>query len=248
MRFLLVLLSFVTSIFAVVTIAPVEIGNNPGVSGSVELSMENARGNTDKDEYKGGMKVQYDNNSSYVTWVQASANYAEVEGTKNTNKTYVHLRYIHTFYERKDLIYETFGQSQTNEFTKVKNRFLLGGGYRYHLLHESIGKVYIGAGAFYEHINYTTEIDPRENNVRANLYVSYTNQLGDDAKISYIGYYQPKFSNFSDYIVTNIVELEVHVYQKLFISVKVNYDYDAKPAIEVKKRDFTQTTSLVYKF
>ncbi|MFT7860628.1 MAG: DUF481 domain-containing protein [Sulfurimonas sp.] len=248
MRFIFVLLSFVTSMFAVVTIAPVEIGNDPGVSGSVELSIANARGNTDKDEYKGGVKVQYDNNSSYVTWAQASANYAEVDGKKNTNKTYMHLRYIHTFYKQKDLIYELFGQSQTNEFTKVENRFLLGGGYRYHLLDELMGKVYLGAGAFYEHINYTTQIDEQENNLRANLYLSYTNQFGDDAKLSYIGYYQPKFSSFSDYIITNTVELEVHVYKKLFISLQVNYDYDSKPAREVKKDDFTQTTSLVYKF
>lgn len=248
MRFILAILSLVPYLFGVVSIAPVEVGQKPGISGLVETSVANSRGNTDKDEYKGGIKVQYDNNSSYVTWLEGSVNYAEVEDTKNTNKTYLHLRYIHTFYNKKDIVYELFGQSQTNEFTKIKNRFLLGGGYRFHLLHKMIGKVYVGAGVFHEHINYTTQIDPQENNMRANIYISYTNKLGEDSKISYIGYYQPKFENISDYIVTNSLEFQVHMYKKFFISLKVNYDYDSKPAIGVQKRDFTQLTSLVYKF
>lgn len=248
MRFFLLLVSLVSYAFGVVTIAPVEIGSKPGVSGLVEISVQNARGNTEKDEYKGGVKVQYDNNSSYVTWLQASANYAEVEGVKNTNKTYLHLRYIHTFYDKKDINYEFFGQSQTNEFTKIKHRYLLGGGYRFHILHQLMGKMYVGVGAFGEHINYTTQIDPRENNARANIYISYTNKFSDDAKISYIGYYQPKVDNTSDYIVTNALELEVNVYKKFFVSLKVNFDYDSDPALFVEKRDFTQSTSLVYKF
>ncbi len=248
MRFILVLLSLISSAYAVVSVAPVEIGKNPGVSGVIEASIENTRGNTDKDEYKGGVKVQYDNNSSYVTWAEASVNYAEVEGTKNTNKAYLHLRYIHTFYEKKNVNYELFGQVQTNEFTKIKNRSLAGGGYRFYIVHESMGKLFAGVGAFHEDIQYTTDIDPNEKNLRANLYLSYTNKLGDDSAISYVGYYQPKFGNINDYIVTNTLEFQVNVYKKFFISLKVNYDYDSKPAISVEKRDFTQTTSLVYKF
>lgn len=248
MKFFLLFLTLFSSVYGVVSVAPVEIGKTPGVSGVVEASVENTRGNTDKDEYKGGFKVQYDDNSSYVTWAEASMNYAEVEGVKNTNKAYVHLRYIHTFYEKKDVNYELFGQIQTNEFTKIKNRSLAGGGYRFYLIHKSMGKLFAGMGAFYEHLRYTTQIDPHENNIRANLYLSYTNQLGEDSTISYVGYYQPKFGDISDYIVTNTLELQVHVYKKFFIAFKLNYDYDAKPAVSVEKKDFTQTTSLVYKF
>ncbi|MDH4943770.1 DUF481 domain-containing protein [Sulfurimonas sp. C5] len=248
MKFFILFLTIFSSLYGVVSVAPVEIGKNPGVSGVLEASIENARGNTDKDEYKGGLKVQYDNNSSYVIWAEASVNYAEVEGIKNTNKSYGHLRYIHTFYEKQDVNYELFAQVQTNEFTKIKNRSLAGGGYRFYLVHESMGKLFAGIGGFYEYIQYTTNIDPHENNLRTNFYLSYTNQLGDDSTISYVGYYQPKFGDLNDYIITNILELQVHIYKKFFISLKVNYDYDSKPAVSVEKRDFTQTTSLIFKF
>lgn len=248
MRFIIVLFAFVSSVYAVVTVAPVEIGSKPGIGGVVEASLETARGNTDKDEFKGGVKVQYDNNNSYVAWIAANINYAEAESVKNTNKTYLHLRYIHTYYGQKNTNYELFAQSQTNEFTKVKHRYLMGGGYRFHLLHHLIGKLYVGGGAFYEHINYTTAVDEKEDNLRANIYAAYSYNLGDDSKLSYVGYYQPKFNDLNDFIATNTLELQVHVYKRLFMSLKVNYDYDSRPAIDVEKRDFSQTTSFVYEF
>lgn len=247
MRFFIIFLSFFSCVYGVVSIAPVEIGKSSGVSGVAELSVANSRGNTEKDEYKAALKVQYDA-AAYVTWAEASMNYAQASGVKNTNKTYTHLRYIHTLLEKKELNYELFAQSQTDEFTKVKHRLLGGGGLRYHIFDKMVGKLFVGGGVFYEFINYTTAIDPKENNVRANLYISYAKDLAADSKIGYVGYYQPKLSNFRDYIVTNALELQVHIYQKFFTSIKVSYNFDSKPAIGVKKDDFTQTTSIVYKF
>lgn len=248
MRHLLLLLTCLTFSYAVVSIAPVEIGKNPGVSGEVEASLETKRGNTEKDEYKGGARILYDNNASYVTWGEFSANYAEASGVKNTNKTYAHLRYIHTFDAQKDINWELFVQSQTNEFTKIEERFLAGGGFRFHILDKLMAKAYIGVGGFYEHIDYTTNVDPIEDNVRANLYLSYSRKLGEDSSIAYVGYYQPKVDAIDDYVLSNGLELRVHVYEELYASIKVYYDVDSKPAVGVKKEDFTQTTSLIYKF
>ncbi|MBU0631902.1 DUF481 domain-containing protein [bacterium] len=248
MRHLLLLLATLTFSYAVVTIAPVEIGKNPGITGGVEGSLETSRGNTEKDEYKGGVRVQYDSNTSYVTWGEFSANYAEASGVKNTNKTYAHLRYIHKYLEKKDMNWELFAQSQTNEFTKIEERFLTGGGFRFHLLDDLIGNVYTGVGGLYEYISYSTSLDSNEDNIRGNLYISYSKKLGEDSQLSYIGYYQPKIDALDDYILSNGIELQVHVYAELFISLKLFYNIDSKPAMGVKKEDFSQMTSLVYKF
>ncbi|WP_345993039.1 DUF481 domain-containing protein [Sulfurimonas sp. HSL-1716] len=248
MRLLVLLLTCLTFSYAVVSIEPVEIGKKPGVSGELEASFETTRGNTEKDEYKGGINIQYDSNESYVTWGEFTANYAEASGVKNTNKTYAHLRYIHTYLDNKDINWETFVQSETNEFTKIQERFLLGGGLRFHLLDKAIGNAFVGTGLFYEHIDYTTSFDKKEDNARANIYLSYSKKLGKDANIAYIGYYQPRIDSFDDYIISNAAELKVHVYLKLFISLKLFYNIDSKPALGVKKEDFSQTTSLIYTF
>jgi len=60
---------FSTSLFAVVQIAPNEVGLRPGLSGKVQLAINTQRGNTDKDEYNVGGLFSYDNNRAYVTWI-----------------------------------------------------------------------------------------------------------------------------------------------------------------------------------
>ena len=124
MRHLLLLLATLTFSHTVVSIAPVEIGKKPGISGKTEVSFETKRGNTETDQYSVGVRAQYDDNATYVTWGELSAHYAEASGAKNTNNTYAHIRYIHKLYDQKNINYEAFVQSETNEFTKVEERFL----------------------------------------------------------------------------------------------------------------------------
>jgi len=247
MKFFILLIMSVMSAQAIITIAPVDIGAKPGLSGSVKGSFVTKRGNTDSDEYSAGSRVAYDNNKTYVLWGDIAFSYAKASGQTNTNKTYAHLRYIHTFYE-KDLNAEAFVQSQTDKFTKIQKRLLSGVGLRYHAAIQSYGNIYLGFGGFAEHIDYTTHVDPTENNVRVNIYIAYKNSLSKSARFSYIGYYQPKADLFDDYILSNSAELKVRIYKQLSINFEITYDRDTKPAIGVKKYDFTQKTSFVYDF
>jgi hypothetical protein len=247
LRVLYFLLLCAAAANAVVTIAPVVIGDKPGFSAKLQASLETKRGNTESDTYGGGLRLSYDNNSSYVIWSELSANYAKASGTTNTNNTFVHIRYIHTLPIKK-LDYETFVQSQTNEFTKIAERALAGGGFRLHLRDKQLGDLFFGAGAFYEYIRYTSALNPDENNIRLNFYISYVKTLIPGSKFSYIAYYQPKVDQFSDYFISNAAQLSVHIYKQLFLSFEILYDRDSKPAIGVKKDDFTQNTSLIYSF
>jgi hypothetical protein len=130
----------------------------------------------------------------------------------------------------------------------VSKRRLAGGGLRYHLEDDVYGNFYFGLGGFYENIVYTTSVDPRESNVRLNTYIAYTKQFNKDSKLSYVGYYQPKVDKASDYILSNGLELEILVYQKLYLNFVFYYDVDSKPAVGVEKTDISQKTSFVYKF
>jgi putative salt-induced outer membrane protein YdiY len=234
-------------LYAIVTITPVNIEDYKGWNATIKGSFETKRGNSDVDNYSAGLRASYDNNTSYILWGDFSFSYAKASGETNTNKTYTHIRYIHTT-PIQTINYELFVQLQTDTFTKIKKRFLSGAGLRYHLNHHTYGNLYFGLGAFYENIDYTTQIDPREQNIRLNSYVAYTKQFDKKSTFSYIGYYQPKIDNYHDYIVLNSAELEVVVYKKLALSFVISYNFDAKPAIGIKKADITQKTSLIYKF
>ena len=248
MRLLLLLFTLFSYSFAIVSIAPVEIGKKPGTSGQVNASFQTQRGNTEADSYSGGAKLQYDDNASYVTWGEFTIHYAEASTVKNTNDTYIHLRYIHTLNDVKNVNWEAFVQSETNQFTSIQERFVTGGGVRFHIRDDDIGKLYFGLGSFYEHIDYSTGVDPIENNLRGNFYLAYKKEFSKDSSISYAGYYQPKLNKLNDYLLSNALDLQVYVYEKVYLSFRLSYLVDAAPAVGIKKEDFSQITSFIYKF
>jgi len=244
---MLILVIYFSGLSALVTIKPVELGEKPGISGKFDIAMESKRGNTDKNVYNLGIRLQYDNNKNYVLWSDFSGSYAEVSGKTNTNKIYGHIRYIHSLYDKK-LNWEIFEQIEANEFTKVKERRLSGIGIRYRLLHSYLGKLYFGLGGFNEHIAYTTDIDKYETNVRFNSYIAYTKKFDKKSTLTYVSYYQPKVENFFDFMLSNRIELKIKIYSRISLSMILYYDIDSKPAIGVKKEDITQKTSFTFAF
>ena len=245
---LLLLLFLSINLFAVITIAPTEIGKEAGFSGAFKGSFETKRGNSDVDNYSAGLKTQYDNNSSYVIWSDIVFDYGKASGETNTNKTYAHLRFIHSLTDNKSINYELFGQVETNYFTEVKHRFLLGGGLRYHNNMQKYGNLFFGLGAFSEDIKYLSAADQREQNIRINSYISYTKDFNKKSKLSYVMYYQPRADDFGDYIFSNGLEMTILIYEQLYLSFVLYYDVDSAPAVGIGKEDFTQKTSFIYRF
>lgn len=247
MKYLLALLLSFSMAQAIITIVPVELGKKPGVSGKLQGSSERKKGNTDTNYYSGGLRLQYDNNSSYALWSDFTGSYGEANGEENANKTYGHIRYIHTLYD-KSFNWESFIQAETNKFTKVDEKYLVGGGLRYNFLGSKYGDLFFGLGGFHENISYTTTVDPDETNFRMNSYLAYALKLGKDTKLAYALYYQPNTESFSDYIMSNALSIKIRVYKKLFLNFIIYYDEDSDPAKDVKKYDYTQKTSFIWEF
>jgi hypothetical protein len=246
----LLLLLISTSLFALVTIAPVDIGSKPGLSGNVSGSLSSKSGNTEKDEYSLGLLLQYDQGVDYVVWGTVTYDYGKSNGTKNEDKTYAHMRYIHAIDEPKKWTGECFVQTEQDKFKDINARSLAGAGLRWRFLNsEEYGKGYAGADGLLEKIEYThPEIDPHENNVRLNSYLAITKTFANESKLSYLGYYQPKFDDISDYVSLQTLELIVPIYGKLNLSFTAKYGYDSHPPVDVKKSDSSYVTSLLWTF
>ena len=110
------------------------------------------------------------------------------------------------------------------------------------------GKGYFGIGGFYEHINYTSAIDPQEEQVRISSYFAYTIKLGDDSDLSYSLFYQPQYDKLEDYITSHKANIQLHVYKALFLNLSISWDIDNNPPQGVKENDFSQETTFVFKF
>ncbi|QFR48706.1 DUF481 domain-containing protein [Sulfurimonas lithotrophica] len=249
-KLITLLLIFTSQLMALVSIQPVEIGEQKGVSGGIEIGLETKRGNTDKDSYKGDIKVMYDSNASYLTWLEISGEYGEANNVEDTNKIYAHLRYIHKL-TQETIRYEAFLQTQEDKFKAIEYRRLAGAGLRFKIFNTPIGgKGYYGLGAFYEDIRYTNPaIDPDESEVRVNTYLAYAINFSKKSSLAYTLYYQPIIDEFNDYVLTNQLELTLQVYEQLYLKFSASYDRDSRPPKGIKKKyDFTQSTTFVYKF
>ncbi len=246
----LLFLCISTSLFALVTIAPVDIGSKPGLSGNVSGSLSSKSGNTEKDDYSLGLQLQYDQGIDYVTWGTFTYDYAKSNGTKNEDKLYAHLRYIHAIDEGKEWIWELFLQSEQDKFKDINERSLLGAGARWRFLNsDEWGKGYAGVGAMAEKIDYThPQINPNENNSRLNSYMAWTQTFVNTTKLSFVGYFQPKFDDTSNYVSLQTFELIVPIYGKLNLSLTAKYGYDSCPPMNVKKSDSAYLTSLLWTF
>lgn len=236
-------------LFGVVDIAPVEIGEKPGISGNVSGSFTTKRGNTDKDEYSASAKLQYDDNASYVTWGVLSYDYGKSSDVKNEDKTYAHLRYIRRV-EGKDLCGELFVQTEQDRFKSINNRSLAGAGMRWRFFNsKEFGKGYFGLGGFYEYIDYSdTAVNPTEDNGRLNSYIAYTKSFLTSSKVSYVGYYQPRLDKSSDFVTLQSLELLVPIFEQLSLSFSIELDYDSRPPVGIEKRNTAQKTALSWRF
>lgn len=248
---LLLLLTFLSlqNLFAIISIAPVEIGESPGISGSVELGLDTKRGNTHKDYYKSTLKINYDENTSYVLWAQFSGEYGEANHIEDTNKLYSHMRFIHKL-TSKSLVGEIFIQAQEDRYQAIKRRRLIGGGIRAELFETLGGKGYAGCGPMYELIRHTDPIlDPDEDNLRLNTYLAYSLKLNEASDFAYTLYYQPILSEFSEYAISSKIELQLNIYLELFLKFSVYYNVDSSPPSSLEKNwDFGQTTTFEIEF
>jgi len=245
-RFTLALLAPL-SLFAVLDIKPIEIGEDAGLSSNVALSFETKRGNTDKDIYRGDIKVQYDNNVSNTIYAQVSGAYAKANKVENINKITLHIRDLQKLFYNF-LVAEFFIQSQRDKFKSIQERDLVGSNLRFSK-QSSSGNFYIGLGLYKERLLYLDKsIDTDEYNTRLNSYFAYSIDFSEDASLSYLGYYQPKLQKMSDYYISQELELDVALYKELSLNFKLEYNIDSNPAQARQKEDFSQITAFSYEF
>lgn len=249
MKFIIAILIALTQIsYAVVSIAPVEIGDHKGTTTNIELGLQNRDGNVKKENYNAAIRVTYDNAKDYVTWLEFDGEYGKSNGVENTNESFLHFRYIHTLTNDQKLRYELFSQVESNKFKQINKRTLLGLGVRYNLMNlMSNTKGYFGLAIFNEDITYENSA-PAENNNRFNSYLTYSLQLSKQTKLSWNFYYQPKIDDFSDYAYTTKAELTTELFKNVSLKVSLGANEDSNPVSGVKKSDVSQKTTFIFNF
>lgn len=219
-----------------------------GFSGNVELSLSNTSGNTEKEEYSLGSRIQW-HQGEMTDYLLLSGNYGKSAGVKNTDNSFAHLRHIQQF--RPTTAWEAYLQAERDEFARLIYRGLAGGGLRFTLYEqENLGAAYLGLGGYYseERIDETYADAGTETLWRGSSYLLLKYQATPNTVLASTTYYQPSVEGADDYRLLEQAALKVKLTDILSLIVSADYRFDSAPPIGVEKRDVTYKTTFSLEF
>ena len=238
-----ILLLFSTSAQAITIVSDFSTKDSDvGRTSQLGLSYSGAGGNSDYSS--GSINLTSLQNDIYsFSLNKLSYNYGVSSGKKNINNMLYHYRYgmkVSEFYQN-----ELYVQYQSDEFSKLEYRYLLGVGSAF-IIDDGDFETRNGFGVFYEYSKEDSYILPAW---RFNLYSSIKINFADEKTFfSNIVYYQPKVVDLSDSKVLNVLSVGTALFGDYLVKLSLKYGYDSSPAIGVESVDVTYKTSILFDF
>ncbi len=179
-------------------------------------------------------------------------NYIKSTGGPLVSTGYTHLRA--NFLSANVVSYETFGQLQYDNGRRMPFRLLLGGGFKFRLIPEKRGSLFLGIGGMHETERWkvTENSDPIEKNIwKTTNYVSAKLPFNDHFKLNFIVYYQGGY-DFGSEVFRNRVSgdlvFSAKVNDRISFTTSFVAQYEDKPIIDIGKTIFSLSNGLSLKF
>lgn len=232
--------------YGFINVEPSVIGEKVGLDGEVSIASKYNTGNSDTRSVGTSVKGQY-SEKEWLAYLVTAYTYGESNGNEDTNDGIFHLRYIHSI-ANTAYDYELFFQTEFNKFQDIKTRDLAGANIR-RKLELSFDKFYVGLGLFYSYMepDTVTPVDPIYKRTKINSYISFLKKINENFSITYLGYYQPNVEDFSDFTVSETLQLNTLLTDALVLSFDILHTYNATPYHEIEKNDMRSTINLKYK-
>lgn len=220
-----------------------------GFDGKINLDISGKSGNTQKIKAGLGGRIQWYKKTG-TRFVVLNYEYGESSDIKDTDKTFLHFRNIG--YQNKEWAWEIFAQFESNEFTRLSLRTLLGGGFRWRILHDKGQTAYLGLGVFRAKEKLESSVLVTDEgisyNSRLNLYAVYKYTISDHSRFLNTIYYQPDMSDMEDYRLLEQFSLQLDITDNLSFKVSVDVAHDNRPPQLIKQTDTSYNTGFEYKF
>ncbi|MGW8248235.1 MAG: DUF481 domain-containing protein [Acidiferrobacterales bacterium] len=236
---------FSSQAFAIINVESMRVQKeSDGFSGKLQLDADLASGNTNSQRFSFGNRLQWDSGNK-TNFIITSYSYGESSGVRDVNKGFIHLRHIEHINQK--WAWESFGQMEQNEFTRLEYRGLIGGGVR-HTLRQDDDKsgVYLGLGGFYS----TERLDDNTTTslVRANIYFVIKHKLNDTNRFMSTTYYQPAIDNPDNFRALEQLTYEIAINKKLDLLLSLDITHNSQPPSGVEPTDTGFHTGIKYKF
>lgn len=213
----------------------------PGGYGSIAAALDGRSGNTDRENYTIGGRLDYRSRDTDM-FILTEHSRAKAFDQEIEDSSWAHAHYRDEF--QHGLAAEAFLDGRKDEFQLLDARTQLGFGARFTLAHEAdVRAVYAGIGALHE---WEEQIGVDDHYWRLNSYFVYKRQLNEQLRGMFNLYYQPSLDNGSDFLVSAesalVVKLATHLDLKL--GVRWMYDGEAPPGIEEDDTRYLSSLSL----
>lgn len=213
--------------------------DSSGFGGSINLSIEIERGNSDLTEI--GLAPVFAYRSGPNLWFALNSySFVEAEGGAVVNEGFSHLRYNYDLSRR--VVPEMFVQLQYDREQQLERRNLLGGGIRVELVEIKGKALAVGLTAMYEYEN--LEGGESVHNARNSNYLATRLRINNTMTVSNTVYVQPVFDDWGDIRVLDDMQLSFAIARWLAMTLAVEYRYDSRPPEGVKEYDFSLKNGL----
>lgn len=245
----------------------------PGWGSTIDLSSSLQRGNTEREILGAGGRVQYawmhangasdpgeaestdgedaPNRPTNVIFLTSNYSFTRLNGSRFVNNALSHLRFTREHSGR--FSYEVFGQHQFNEFTRLEQRLLFGGGGRFQVLKAPRAEVFLGTGYMLE--RETLDLPAEFSDARRSEHHRSTNYLtvrynSRDERLRLVEtlYFQTRFDRAEDYRVLSETSFEIQLLRRLALAINLNVAHDSEPPTGIKETDVVLSNSLRYSF
>ncbi len=225
-----------------------------GFKGTLNATGSLNAGNTSIYEFNLGGRVDYifGRNRSFVV---SNLTYGYKDEERFKNAAFIAFR--NTWQWRPTLAIEGFVQQQMDEFIRLKDRKLLGGGVRLTAINTEkeesnlIFRTFIGVGGMGEREVFDSiDNDPgfETNLFRSTNYISLTFSYSELLFISAVQYFQFDVNNFDDHRYIIDLNMDIKVLEALSLLYRLSYRLDNKPPVDVRPFDLSSTIGFSYRF
>lgn len=236
---------------AIVNLEDLHLGQpKDGTTGSVSFGLDGASGNSEQSRAQIGGRLEW-HKAQTTRLFMANATYGESFGKEDQNKAFAHARNM--FEYEKGRTWELFAQIETNKFSRLNFRGLIGTGIRWTLSEKlKDHAMFLGTGFFYseeELAKLNNLSDSGMSSVtRGNFYLVYKKRLNDTVSLVSTTYVQPALKDVEDVRVLEDAGLQIKLAEQLNLGLSLQISHDSQPPLTVEKTDVIYNTAIEYRF
>ena len=222
---------------------------------TVTVGSQLKKGNSDVFDLKSSLRLDHNTQHNHffilTDYEYGQSNGEDYKGSKfyHVRNTYRFLRGLEGVLHKSNLGVEGFTQYQSNVFSDLELRQLLGFGLRYEEVDERGVKVSardVYAFGLAGMLEYESLISGEEGGIslRMTSYISFRKTTEGKNAFFLVAYFQPKVLNLKDFRVLSECGVEFKLSRNAFIRNALRFNYDSRPPTEIEKYDLSNLVSL----